>query len=236
VFSFDFRINGPNGEATLPLTYRLPFTPSEPPEPFTFSVCFKEHFVGAFKSQSEEAEYRGQEGVGFAHHGTRLRVRFSNLPPLFRLAVTKTDLGACRTPDGSAAAVLCSPEPRQESRKEEGLEYVQLKVSGGAAIAEWECVGARKSGDLKEIRMGVRLELLSLEQAASESSLPDGTSLEFIGFYGRYRMGLHNGPPVGIAGCLAPVSTVDYAGISDPIPRFRDDPQGYQAVRFATPY
>lgn len=150
--SFDFSISGPNGETNLPLTYEVPFTPSEPPEPFSFSVCFKERFVGAFKSLPEEVEYGGGEGIGFANHGTKLRVRFRNLPVFFRIAVTETDLGACITPDGGAGAVLRSPEQRQKSREGDGLDYVELQVTAGQAIAEWECLGVRKSREPREIR------------------------------------------------------------------------------------
>jgi hypothetical protein len=234
--SFTFSVTGSDGGAALPLIYRIPFTPSEPPKPFFFSLSFKERFVGAFRTQVEEAEYGAEQGIGFAHNGTRLSVRFYNLPWCFRIAVTEAGLGTSETQDRNVSALLCNPDPRPESNRERGQEYVQLRAAGGQASAEWECTGARNEGQLLEIRMGVRLEFLSLEQASTELRQPDETPLEFVRNYGSNRMNLAFRHPLDIAGCLAPVSTIDYAVTSDPVPRFRCEPQAYSAVRFATPY
>jgi hypothetical protein len=210
---FEFYICGPNSERDQPVSFPLSFGPVERAQSLRFTISFKEGFAGAFKSLAEEVGYGSDVGAGFAHHGTRLLVRFSNIPPRFEVSVTARDV----VPEGEsdeavAKAVLVRPESEAQQAGHDGAaRHVGLSQTEGRALAEWEFVGPSASPEAREIRFGAELDAGSLDIYTPEA--------------------LRRLPSMCIAGCLAPLSTVDYAS-AHPIPRFRDWPQAFAAVRF----
>ena len=209
----EFHTYGPNGERDQPVSFPLSFGPAERAQSLGFGVSFKERFPGAFKSLAEEVGYGSEVGVGFAHHGTRLLVRFVDIPPRFQVSVTTRDVGPGGESDEVAAqAVLVWPESEAQQAGPDGTaKHARLSQTEGHAVAQWELVGLSASLEPREIRFGVKLDASSLDIYTPEA--------------------LRALPPLRITGCLAPLSVVDFAS-REPIPRFRDHPQPLTAVRF----
>jgi hypothetical protein len=206
--AIEFHMYAPNGERDQPVSFPRSFGPAEHAQSLGFAVSFKERFPGAFKSLAEEVGYGSDVGVGFAHHGTRLLVRFVGIPPRFQVSVTTRDIVPEGAPEEVAAqAVLVCPESEAQQAGHGGpAKLAQLSQTEGCAVAQWEVVGLSTSAEPREIRFGVKLDASSLDIYAPEA--------------------LRTLRPMCINGCLAPLSTVDYASRAARVKHFETPGMG----------
>lgn len=89
---------------------------------------------------------------------------------------------------------------------EETAALVEVPISGGSGSATWEITGSTIAANLRSISFGVSLGWT----ANTSAGLP----------------GLTGATPGSVTGNFAPISTVDSASTTAPVPRFRDNPQG----------
>ena len=157
-------------------------------------VSIGEQFGGVFKALSEEADG--------ASNGTRIMLRFSSVPNLIRLFVTKTDLSP-----GIPQCVLVEADPngaggtiREQNEKSiietvSGVPLVEVSIVGCTAQAVWEWTSAENSAELRSARIAVVVARVS----------------EFV-----------STGPMCVNLNLCPISVSPCASSSGPIPRFVD--------------
>jgi hypothetical protein len=163
--------------------------------------------------------------AGYADTGTKLQVKFTNIPAGVNIAVTQTEVLA-GTSNISAAGTSTAAVRTEETLNaritdptsttsttagatcgSNSYPTYAVPITGGAGAATWEIIPATPvttSSNVRYISFGIVISYTSNTGAG----LP----------------GLTGTTPGGVAGQFAPVSTVDYASTGATIPRFRDNP------------
>lgn len=202
-----------------------------------FNVKFTEGFALAFKTRGTTTQtqagtvYNTESGLtlsgtaiggtgvtsaSYADSGTKLIVRFSNIPAGVAIWVTTTPTVAGTSGAVSPTsfpiinAVLADPTSTSTGTATCGANsygIMQVPITAGAGSATWEVTfAAVVLGAQKSISFGVVIAYT----ANTSAGLP----------------GLTGSTPGAVSGAFAPISTVDFASTSAAIPRFRDNPIG----------
>jgi len=205
----------------------------------TFNVKFTEGFAGAFKVRGTTAQtvigavYGTESGLtlnatsiggvgwlpaGYADSGTQLIVRFTNIPNGVNLFATTTEtvngttgpfvanrsqsLGGDITTSGTtgSSVTLTCGASSYASRA--------VTLTGGAGSATWQVTTAPAGQIQRSVSFGISVQYT-----------PDTTNL---------LPALTGSTPGSVSGNLAPISSIDFASTSAPVPRFRDNPTGAQ--------
>jgi len=204
----------------------------------TFNVKFTEGFAGAFKVRGTTdqtligAVYGTESGLtlnaasqggkswtpaGYATQGTQLLVRFTNIPAGIKIYVSTTEVangttggyGGTQIQGDLVTTGSSTSGPTLQCSSTGGTYGSRLvAISGGSGSATWEIVVAPPGVVQRSISFGVQV-----------AYTPDTTN---------GLPGLTGSTPGAVNGTFAPLSTVDSASTSEPVPRFRDNPQGGQ--------
>lgn len=205
-----------------------------------FNVKFTEGFALAFKTRGTTTQtqagtvYNTESGLtlngvaiggtgitaaSYADSGTKLIVRFSNIPAGVAIWVTTTQTVAGTSYTGTIGttgyaptitALLADPTSTSTGTATCGsnsYSIMQVPITAGAGSATWEITSAAVVlGAQKSISFGVVIAYV----ANTSAGLP----------------GLTGSTPGAVSGAFAPISTVDFASTSAAVPRFRDNPIG----------
>lgn len=206
--------------------------------PLAFNVKFTEGFALAFKPRGTTDQtlagnpYQTESGLtlngtaiggttitnaSYASSGTKLQVRFSNIPPGVNIWVTTGPTVAGTTGSTVTNGVAGFPvinatlndlgTSTSSASCTQTYQIQQVPLSGGTGSAIWEITTAIPT------------------PTSAQKSISFGVSLEWTSNTSNGLPGLTGSTPGAVAGLLAPTSTVDYAS-NAAIPRFRENPFG----------
>jgi len=205
----------------------------------TFNAKFTEGFAGAFKQRGTTGQtvigavYGTESGLtlvatslggvgwnpaGYADSGTQLLVRFTNIPNGVNLYATIQETVAGTTgPFVAGRSTSISADITTAGTTASGVALTcggnsyssrAVTLTGGAGSASWEVVLAPAGMVQRSISFGISVQYT-----------PDTTN---------QLPALTGSTPGSVSGNLAPISAIDYASTSAPVPRFRDNPIGAQ--------
>jgi hypothetical protein len=184
----------------------------------TFLAKFTEGFVLAFKTKAQESGSVDTVALGLtsvggiaapsstATSGTKLMVRFSNIPAGVNIFVTNKPVAT-----GTSAGIdanITSPSSSAATATIDGLTARKVSISNKSGSATWEIT--QNLGD------------------TAQKSVAFGVAISFTCDTSAGTPGLTLDTPGAVAGLFAPVSDVNFASPDADIPRFVDAPQGAQ--------
>lgn len=188
---------------------RLTVDPTANDAVISFCVEFKEYFQNAFKTGAQEAGTA--DGLSATVHGTRMLLKFFNVPEHVHVFVTTTDVNPSdgahngrRHPvkavlatgsdaNGCGGGLLTGVSPNTATA--DGLPIMRIAVREGFGFAVWEWVNEARNPQtpMEHVRFGVVLGVESGHEPLGALS---------------------------VSGNLAPLSTVGTSSDTEAVPRF----------------
>jgi hypothetical protein len=190
-------------------------TPDKVLPDITFAVSFREAYPGLFTSSEDERRYVDENIASNSKPtGTRLLVRFSNVPAHVHLYVTTRDL---QSPGSPPSAMLIGADINGNGEykpvpptgcSSHAAPITRVAVANGHAFATWEWVRPKVGGRIEDLTVTFGVVLAAKPGEASEGTIM-------------------------VQGSLAPLSNLAGPSENAPLPRFGEVASWIPAFRIA---